>query len=107
MSIHLVHNVYFTLKEPTTANIEGLIAACHKYLPHHDGVVYYSAGTLCDDLRREVNDVGFHVGLSVVFKDRAAHDVYQVSANHKKFIEECKEGWAKVRVFDSNATTGA
>jgi len=101
MSKTLFHNVFFTLKDPTPANIERLVQACHKYLPNHPGVVYYSAGTLVEDLRREVNDLDFHVGLHVGFKDKAAHDEYQVAPDHKKFIDECKPLWAKVRVFDT------
>ncbi len=101
MSKNLFHNVFFSLKEPTEANIAKLVAACHKYLPNHPGVTYYSAGTLVSELRREVNDLDFHVALHVGFKDKAAHDTYQVAPDHNKFIEECKPMWAKVRVFDS------
>ncbi len=107
MSSQLVHNVFFTLKDPSPANIAALIAASHKYLPHHEGIAYYSAGTLCEDLRREVNDLEFHVGLHIAFKDRAAHDVYQVSSLHNQFIGECKGLWAKVRVFDSYTSQGS
>ena len=107
MRTQVVHNDDFTLKDPSAANIAGLVAASHKYLPHHEGIAYYSAGTLCEDLRREVNDLEFHVGLHIVFKDRAAHDVYQVSPLHNKFIEECKGQWANVRVFDSYAGQGS
>ena len=45
----------------------------------------------------------FDVGLHVIFKDRAAHDHYQETEAHLKFIEENKAGWAKVRVFDTVA----
>lgn len=106
MSKNLFHNVFFTLKDPTPANIEKLVALCHKYLAKHPGVVYYSAGTLVSELRREVNDQDFHVALHVGFKDKAAHDLYQVAPDHLKFIEEGKPGWAKVRVFDSYVDGG-
>lgn len=98
----LVHNVYFTLKEPTDENRKKLVAACHKYLSGHPGTVFYAAGTLAD-LDRPVNDRDFDVGLHVIFEDRAAHDAYQTAPKHLKFIEENKADWAKVRVFDSNA----
>jgi hypothetical protein len=101
MSGMIAHNVYFTLNDPTPENIAALVAACHKWLPRHEGVVFYAAGDLCQDLRREVNEVDFHVGLHVVFRDMAAHDAYQISADHKSFIEHNKAGWKKVRVFDS------
>jgi len=97
----LVHNVYFTLKEPTDENRKKLVAACDKYLSGHPGTVFYAAGTLAD-LDRPVNDRDFDVGLHVIFKDRAAHDAYQTAPKHLQFIEENKPHWAKVRVFDSN-----
>jgi hypothetical protein len=100
----IAHNVYFTLNEPTPANIAELVAACHKWLPRHEGLVFYAAGDLCQDLRREVNDLEFHVGLHVVFSDMAAHDAYQISSDHKAFIEHNKAGWKKIRVFDSVVT---
>lgn len=98
----LVHDVFFTLKDPTAENIQKLVAACHKYLDKHPGVVFFAAGTLNPDLKREVNDQAFHVALHVVFDSRASHDAYQVEPRHKQFIDENRDGWAKVRVFDSD-----
>lgn len=97
----LAHMVYFTLKEQTAANRQALIADCHKYLADHEGVIYFSAGELCTELRREVNDLEFDVALNVVFKNKAAHDAYQQHPEHMTFIERNKPTWAKVRVFDS------
>ena len=53
------------------------------------------------DLRRDVNDIGFDVALHIVFTDKPAHDVYQESPSHMRFIAENKGGWKQVRVFDS------
>ena len=58
--------------------------------------------TLGTWLDRPVNDRDFDVGLHVVFEDRAAHDEYQPSERHEKFIAENKHLWNKVRVFDSD-----
>lgn len=95
------HMVYFKLKDANEANCQKLVAACDKYLSGHEGAVYYSAGVLAADFDREVNDRDFDVALHLVFRDKAAHDTYQVHARHLKFIEENKATWAKVRVFDS------
>jgi hypothetical protein len=97
----LVHNVFFTLKESNESNRNKLIAACKKYLTKHPGEVYFAVGPLCNDLKREVNDLDFDVCLTIVFKDKAAHDTYQDAKRHIDFIEECKAMWKKVRVFDS------
>ncbi|MBS0261254.1 MAG: Dabb family protein [Planctomycetes bacterium] len=97
----VVHNVFFTLHESSPANRQKLVDACHKYLSGHPGVVYFSAGILCDSLARPVNDREFDVGLHVVFRSMADHDTYQQDPRHLKFIEENKPTWKKVRVFDS------
>jgi hypothetical protein len=98
----LVHNVYFTLKDPSPAAIQHLMAECRKYLTEHPGVAYFGVGTVVPDLDRPVNVRDFHVGLHMVFADRKAHDVYQVHERHKSFIEKNKDTWQQVRVFDSD-----
>ncbi len=97
----LAHNVYFTLKDSSPEAIDRLVRACHSYLKVHDGVIFFAAGTLAADLTREVNVRDFHVGLHVVFRDKATHDVYQSAPEHLTFIAENRDNWAHVRVFDS------
>jgi len=98
----LAHNVYFTLNNNSPAARANLLAACRKYLTGHPGTVLFACGTLEDGLRRPVNDLEFDVGLHIVFENKAAHDVYQVSSRHVQFVEENKPAWKKVRVFDSS-----
>ena len=99
----LVHNVYFTLKDHSKAAVEHLLAECRKYLDGHPGfVTLFGCGTVAD-LDRPVNDRNFDVGLHVVFADRAAHDRYQTDPKHVKFIEDNRDGWQQVRVFDTDA----
>lgn len=100
----LVHNVYFTLKESNEANRKKLVEACDKYLSDHPGTVFYAAGTV-SELDRSVNDRDWDVGLHVIFKDRPSHDAYQDAPKHLRFIEENKDTWAKVRVFDTDANS--
>src|SRR5437763_2503570 len=98
------HMVYFKLKDPTPENREKLVAACKKYLSDHEGTVYFAAGVIGDAFKREVNDRDWDVALHLVFADKVAHDKYATHPEHLKFIEEHKESWAKVRVFDSEIT---
>lgn len=95
------HMVYFKLKDATPEAREKLVAACDKYLASHDGAVFYSAGPISDELKGPVSDRDWDVALHLVFVDKAAHDKYDAHPDHKKFIEENKDTWAKVRVFDS------
>ena len=97
----LAHCVYFTLQDPTPANIAALEAACHKYLTVQPGIVFFGAGTVVPDLDRPVNDRDWHIALHVVFESKKYHDDYQIDPTHKQFIDENKATWAKVRVFDA------
>ena len=97
----LDHNVFFALSDNSPEARATLIEACQKYLSDHPGTVFFAAGGLCEELNRPVNDHDFDVALHVVFTDKAAHDVYQASEIHQTFINENKDNWKKVRVFDS------
>lgn len=97
----LAHMVYFTLKDNSPAAKQKLVEACKKYLAKHPGTVFFAAGTLVEELNRPVNDRNFDVGLHLVFKNKAAHDKYQDAPLHQQFIDENKDNWKQVRVFDS------
>jgi hypothetical protein len=97
----LAHNVYFTLKDNSELARQKLLAACKKYLVTHPGIVFFAAGTLAADLNRPVNVRDFDVGLHIVFATKEDHDRYQSAPAHIRFVEENKEDWKQVRVFDS------
>jgi hypothetical protein len=97
----LAHMVYFKLKDNSPGNRAKLTAACKLFLANHPGTVYFGTGTLAGDLSREINDRDFDVSLHLVFLSKEAHDKYQEHPRHLKFIEENKDNWEKVRVFDS------
>jgi hypothetical protein len=96
------HDVYFTLKDNSPEAQKKLVAACKKYLSKHTGEVFFAAGVRAKEFDRPVNDQDFDVALHIVFRDKAAHDQYQDHARHKQFIEENRDNWKKVRVFDSS-----
>ena len=97
----LAHMVYFKLKDRTGDAKEKLVVACKKHLSGHEGTAYFSVGVLANELDREVNDQDFDVSLNLVFRNKAAHDTYQTHPRHLRFIEENKDSWTAVRVFDS------
>ncbi len=78
-----------------------MAVACKKYLTDHPGTVRFAVGTLAEEMKRDVNDRDFDVALHLVFKNKAAHDQYSKAQRHLTFIEENKDNWKKVRVFDS------
>jgi hypothetical protein len=97
----LAHMVYFKLKDSSGANRAKLVASCKHLLTGHEGTDYFSTGSLAKDLNKEVNDHDFDISLNLVFVDKEAHDKYQASPRHLKFIEENLGNLEKVRVFDS------
>jgi hypothetical protein len=97
----LAHMVYFKLKDNSGGARAKLVASCKLLLTNHPGTVSFAVGALAGDFVREVNDREFDVSLHLVFTGKSAHDKYQDDPRHLKFIEENKENWAKVRVFDS------
>jgi Stress responsive A/B Barrel Domain len=97
----MAHMVYFKLKDASGGARAKLVAACKLYLTGHEGVVSFATGTLAGDMKREVNDLNFDVSLHMIFTSKAAHDKYQEHPRHLKFVEDNKENWEKVRVFDS------
>ena len=97
----MAHIVFFKLKESSPHAKEKLVVACNKYLSGHEGTVYYSAGVIAQDMQRDVNVRDFDVSLHLVFASKAAHEKYQHAPRHMTFVEENKEAWEGVRVFDS------
>ena len=100
-SPHLVHDVYFELNDDSEIARSKLVEDCYKYLSDHPGIVFFAAGQLVESHEREVNVRDWQVSLHIVFKSKDCHDRYQNAPDHHKFIEENKENWKSVRVFDS------
>ena len=101
----LVHDVYFTLQDSSAAARTALVDLCHEHLAGHDGIVFFAAGTREESHRRDVNDDAYHVSLHICFESKAAHDVYQDTEAHQRFIDAGSGNWAAVRVFDSMVRT--
>jgi len=100
-TMRLVHDVYFTLNDNSEAARTKLVKDCYKYLSKHPGVVFFAAGELVEEHKRDVNIRDWDVSLHIVFKNKDYHDQYQKASDHYKFIDENKENWKSVRVFDS------
>ncbi len=100
-SMRLVHDVYFTLNDNSEAARTKLVNDCYEYLSKHPGVVFFVAGERVEAHERDVSIRDWDVGLHIVFKNKNYHDQYQKASDHYKFIDENKENWKSVRVFDS------
>ncbi|UCG59551.1 MAG: Dabb family protein [Phycisphaerales bacterium] len=99
--LSLAHNVYFTLNDNSAAARAKLAEDCYKYLSKHPGVTFFAAGDIVESHNRDVNVRDWDVGVHIVFKSKEHHDLYQQAPDHHKFIEENKQNWKAVRVFDT------
>lgn len=97
----LAHAVYFSLNDPSPANVKTALASIRELLSGHEGMSYFAAGPRGAEFARPVNDAAFDVALFTVFRDRDAHDRYQVHPRHLAFVEGNKNLWKSVRVFDA------
>lgn len=101
----LAHMVFFTLKERTPEARARLVASCHKYLSNQAGAEFFAVGTIAEDVVEPgVSVRDFDVALHVVFTSKAAEARYLKDPRHLKFVEENRDSWSRVRVFDSELT---
>jgi hypothetical protein len=100
----LAHMVFFELKEDSTEARSRQVSACQKYLSDHEGTLHFSVGTIASECQRDVNVRNFQVALHIIFRDKASHDQYQKHPRHVQFIEENRQHWKSVRIFDSYLT---
>jgi len=97
----LAHTVFFTLHDNSAQAKQKLVAACKECLAGQPGVAFFAAGTLAGDIDWSVSDRDFDVALYLVFENKAAHDQYQESAEHLRFMAEHESNWKQIRSFDA------
>jgi len=97
----LIHTVLFWLKKDLTADqlttfksaLEGM-----KGIKHADAVY---VGTPSATEKRPVIDTSYSYCLTVMLKDIAAHDAYQIDPLHTEFLKN-KDLWDKVKIYDAD-----
>ncbi len=98
----LAHMVFFTLKDQSPEAVAKFVASTERNLSPIEGTTYFSVGTIAKDSDEGAVSVkDFDVALHAVFQDKETKEKYLVDPRHKKFVEENKDQFAKVRVFDS------
>ena len=96
-----IHTVFFWMKEGVTEeqkadfvkNGLGKLAKAPTIYK-----VYYGPPAMSD---RDVVDDSFDMAWVVHFKNAADQDAYQVEPIHLKFVEDYKDLWEKVQVYDN------
>lgn len=97
----LVHTVYFWLKPELTAQQRADFRKGVESLGEIKAVEKIYVGTPAKTERRPIIDSSYSVALTVICKDIAAHDAYQVDPIHLVFINAFKTFWNKVQIYDA------
>ena len=97
----LVHTVYFWLKPELTAQQRADFRRGVESLSAIKSVERVYVGTPAKTEKRPVIDDSYSVALTVVCKDIAAHDAYQIDPIHLAFVNTFKTFWFKVQIYDA------
>lgn len=97
----LVHSVYFWLKRDLDAAQRAAFLAGVETLRGIDCAEAVYIGTP-SATARPVIDRTYDIGLTVVLKDLAAHDAYQVDPLHTKFLAEFGTFWERAVIYDAD-----
>lgn len=97
----LIHSVFFWLNEDIseedhTAFLEGVNS-----LREVGSIRRCYIGPPAPTEERGVVDNSYSYALLVHFDDVAGHDAYQIDPIHLKFVEDHKDKWTKVVVYDN------
>lgn len=97
----LVHNVFFWLNEDLDcARIEAFREGLETLRGIEAAEAVY-VGVPAPTQPRPVIDNSYTFGLTVLFKDMAGHDAYQVHPLHKAFLKEFASCWERVQIYDA------
>lgn len=96
----LIHTVFFWLKPELTPQQRAEFRKGVETLATIKGVESVHIGAPAAVPDRPVVDKTFAVGLTVVCRDIAAHNAYQVDPIHLAFVERYRSCWTRVQVYD-------
>lgn len=96
----IAHHVLFWLKADTTEEQKTAFRTGLDSLDKVETVKSLYVGTPAP-ISRAVVDTTYTFSLVIVFEDLAGHDVYQVHPLHKAFLEQFRELFEKVIIYDA------
>ena len=96
----LSHHVLFWVKNTITETQKKAFQASLETLAAVETVQSIHVG-VPSSISRAVVDTTYTFSLVLMFEDLAGHDVYQEHPLHKAFLEEFRETFEKVIIYDS------
>jgi len=97
----IAHHVLFWLKADTTEAQKSAFRNGLQSLEKIEVVQKFHVGTPAP-IERAVVDTTYSFSLILFFEDLEAHNVYQVHDIHKAFLDEFRELFEKVIIYDAN-----
>lgn len=97
----LVHSVFFWLKPELTVAQRAEFRRALETLANVKSVERVYVGTPAATMKRPIIDDSYSFALTIVCRDVAAHDAYQVDPLHKAFVEKCSSMWTRVQIYDA------
>jgi hypothetical protein len=97
----LVHTVYFWLKPELTDAQRTEFRGGVETLRGIDVVEAVYVGSPAGTAKRPVIDDSYSVALTVLCRDVAAQNTYQVHPIHLAFVENFKTFWTRVQIYDA------
>jgi len=97
----LVHTVYFWLKPELTPGQRVEFRAGVDSLAKIKAVSASYIGVPAKTPERPIIDNSYSLALTVICKDLAGHDEYQVDPIHLRFVDSFKTFWSKVQIYDA------
>jgi len=96
----IAHHVLFWLKADTTTEQKDAFKRGLQSLKDIEVVKTIHIGTPAP-IERAVVDTTYTFSLVLFFEDLTAHDVYQIHSIHKAFLDEFREFFEKVVIYDA------
>jgi len=97
----LVHSVYFWLKSDLTTAQRAEFKRGVESLRKIKAVKEIHIGAPAATEKRPVIESSYSVALTVIVKNVAGHNAYQVDPIHLAFVKACKGYWTRVQIYDA------
>jgi hypothetical protein len=97
----LIHSVYFWLKPDLSPAQRADFRRGVESLRAIKAAEKIYVGIPAKTEKRPVIDDSYAVALTVLCKNVAAHEAYQIDPIHLKFVEQFKTFWTRVQIYDA------
>lgn len=98
----LIHTVNFWLKDDLSAQERAAFEAALQSLKNIASAEAVYVGTPAATPPRPVIDSSYDYMLTVLLKDLGAHDAYQADPLHQSFLNDNKDKWQRVHIYDAD-----